>query len=180
MSHRIVVFVVFFFLFLPFQVNANVDSVAHNYANLFNQAHKMNDAHNKDKYYKLITGNEELLEHIRKVYPATYTLIRLEKTKRRLDTMKLRLGEEPLSSGIGTARADASGGTADLKSEKRAGTDNHAAVKNFPNQDRAPNRTTSGSSNSGIRATNRDIVDAFSNQDRVRQFSNQKRMRQGR
>ncbi|MBZ0099309.1 MAG: hypothetical protein K8F30_09505 [Taibaiella sp.] len=165
---------------LPPGVRANVDTVAHNYANLFNQAHKMDDTEKKDKYYKLITGNEELLEHVKKFYPATYTLIRLEKTKRRLDTMKFRLGDEPLSSGTGTDRADAGGGTSSLKSEKRTGTDNQSAVKDFPNQDRAPNRTTSGSSNSGIRTTNRDIVDAFSNQDRVRQFSNQKRMQQGR
>lgn len=171
-----------FLLFLyAVPAHAGVESVAHNYVNLFNQAHKDNDEQQKDKYYKLITGNEEILEYVRKEYPTTYTLIRLEKTRRRLDTIKFRMGEETLSSGTGEFRvSDSNEEQSGIKSEKRAGSDNQSLAQDFPNQDRSPNRITSGGSNSGIRSTNRDTVRNFPNQERVRRMSNQKRLQEGR
>lgn len=181
MTQRLILLSLFSLLIGTQPATAGVESLAHNYANLFNQAHKMDDMEQKDKYYRLITGNEEILEHVQREYPTTYTLIRLEKTRRRLETIKFRLGDEPLSSGTGDVRITGSDGErGGLKSDERAGPDNKSLVHDFPNQDRAPNRATTGSSNSSIRTTNRDTVQAFPNQERVRQMSNQKRMRQQR
>ncbi|MCA9394169.1 MAG: hypothetical protein KC900_08200 [Candidatus Omnitrophica bacterium] len=180
MSHRALLVIPLSLMIFLQPAYAGVESITHNYVNLFNQAHKMNDQEQKDKYYQLIMGNEDILENVKKDYPTTYTLIRLEMTRRRLETIKFRLGDEALSSGGDIRITDTNAENAGLKSEKRAGTDNQSLVHDFPNQERAPNRSTSGSSNSSIRTTNRDTVQAFSNQDRVRRLSNQKRMRQQR
>ncbi len=181
MRYRILSGVLFLLVHCGHPAAAGVESVTHNYVNSFNLAHKEGDADQKDKYYRLITGNEDILETVKREYPATYTLIRLESTRRRLETMKFRYGEQPRTTGTADARpgetaADPSG----LKSKKSAGINNRSLVSEFPNQGRPANRSTSGTSNSNIRTTNRETVQAFPNQERVRRFSNQKRLRQQR